>query len=375
MRFKKTYTVFIIPLIVILWGGVFIIAAELFVRAVGRDRYPLSGIAYDAIIGWRNKRNMHYKKVKFNRLYSFTTNSRGFRDTEHSFLKKNNTKRIMFLGDSYTFGIRCSDEDIFTNVFERMINDEKGNDNNTRYEIMNVSSSAWSTDQELLYLMSEGVRYKPDYVILMIAQNDIRESAAKNIIDIDTNIHQLKRRRVSPVPWSVQLGWFLSNHFHSYQFLQEKILKNNQGTFENIFLYFPVMFNVNGFSAYDESLYLKNIPQHVEEARALFKMLLYEMNNFCIKNNSHLIAVILPAKMEFNGELEDSHYDVSVVSHYIQKVADEHNISFLNFFSLLQKEKRPLKIFFEDDLHFSAYGHDYIAQALCKYFITQRKVL
>src|ERR1700756_5486027 len=146
----------------------------------------VSGIIYDKQLGWRLKKNYsreEKEKGPKQRVRKLNFNSRGFRDRDHSFEKDEGIKRIIFLGDSYTAGLQYSDEEIFTSCFEQILN--ANNSNKIKYEIMNVSIPAWATDQEYIYLRGEGIRYHPDYVLLMISPNDIRETYGKKFFYLE----------------------------------------------------------------------------------------------------------------------------------------------------------------------------------------------
>src|SRR5687768_496239 len=162
-----------------------LLAGEVALRITGK--YPISAFVYDKQLIWRLKPNHH--ETKGEKKFSF--NRDGFRDRNHPLKKPENTKRIIVLGDSYTFGgIEYSDEQIFTSQFEKKLNQNKTGE--TNYEVMNVSVPAWGTDQQLNYLREEGINYEPDYLILMVSPNDMRESYGKKVYQL-TSDHQLKR--------------------------------------------------------------------------------------------------------------------------------------------------------------------------------------
>ena len=213
---------------------------------------------------------------------------------------------------------------------------------------------------------------KPDYVFLMIAPNDIREAYVKEFFYIDSNNSLQKGRNIS-IPWKTHFCWFLSNHFCFYQFLQQKVFKTSYGHTENIFQHFPVALNIEGCPSWDHPLFLKKTPDKIKEARALFKALLLEINQLCIKNDCKLLLVILPVEMEFDGQLRSDLYRPGNVAKYVETIATEYNILFLDLFSLLEKEKNPLKIFITKDYHYSPPGHIFVALKLYEFFTLYNK--
>ena len=91
----------------------------------------------------------------------FRTNSKGIRSNhEIPYEKPADTKRIVVLGDSFGFGYGVSLEDTFTQQLRKRFATE-----GEKVEIVNLSASGYGTDEQLLVLQNEGIKYQPDYVI------------------------------------------------------------------------------------------------------------------------------------------------------------------------------------------------------------------
>lgn len=269
----------------------------------------------------------------------------------------------MFLGDSYTAGDFVSDEEIFTKLFAQKINVRN------EYDVMNISCSAWATDQELLFLQNEGTKYRPDYIFLIIAPNDIRATYVKGFFVLGAN-NSLKRNKFPSVSWKERFCWFLSNRSSFYQFLQKEMLKTTFGNFDNIFSHFTVFWHIAGAPSIDAPLFLKEVPDEVKKSYDLFKATLLEINNLCIQKKCKLILTVMPTKMEFNHELRNDLYQPGNASNYVKRIALEYDIKFLDLFSNLQKEDNPLRIFIPEEFHLSPEGHSWIAQELYSFFKT-----
>ncbi len=92
-------------------------------------------------------------------------NSQGLRDVERTgYDKPEHTFRILLLGDSYVEGLRVPLEQTFGQVLEAELNASAPA--GLRYEVVNAGVSGWGTDQQLLWLRSEGGKYQPDLVLL-----------------------------------------------------------------------------------------------------------------------------------------------------------------------------------------------------------------
>jgi lysophospholipase L1-like esterase len=113
--------------------------------------------------------------------------SAGLRDVEHTFAKPQGTKRLVFLGDSYTEGLQVSQDDIFARRLQTMLNHGgKG-----PYESLNFGCSGYSTGQELLQFRQEAAQYKPDLVVLLYTPGDTLENS----------VSPTKRAEADPRPY------------------------------------------------------------------------------------------------------------------------------------------------------------------------------
>lgn len=100
-------------------------------------------------------------------------NKLGFRDDEVSIYKPSNVKRVVLLGDSYAFGMGVSKEDNFPEVLERMLNDW---DEYYRWEVINLGSIGYTTDNNYLILKEKGLMLQPDIILTeLFTGNDITE--------------------------------------------------------------------------------------------------------------------------------------------------------------------------------------------------------
>jgi len=137
-------------------GALKLQAAPLYVQEPGHETTGHK-YQYDSQLGWRNIAN--WKATTFGR--ELKTNSKHLRDREYAFEKPADWKRVLILGDSFAWGYGVANREIFTEVledhFERF---------QRPYQVINTGVSGWGTDQQLLFLQAEGIKYSPDIVIL-----------------------------------------------------------------------------------------------------------------------------------------------------------------------------------------------------------------
>jgi lysophospholipase L1-like esterase len=151
-------------------------AAELVLRqvappilgSVGTLRVPKA-----KLYGWAMPPNFRHRFVDPDThgfLYA-STNSEGWKDVEHSFAKPAGTVRILFLGDSFTWGF-VPLEDLYTRKVEVLLKDQ----GHPTVEVLSIGIGSWGTDQSLEALIHEGVRYNPDVVIYQFCANDVLDN-------------------------------------------------------------------------------------------------------------------------------------------------------------------------------------------------------
>lgn len=153
--------------------GIAVLAAELALAIA--DYPPAYGdhqrmfVEYDSIRGWRNIAGGRGRFVTPQFAVELEYNARSYRGPLHDYAKPAGVERILLLGDSYLEGYTVELDDRVAEVAERLLNaDTTGR----VVEVIALGTAGYSTDQELLWLETEGLRYEPDLVILLFVTND-----------------------------------------------------------------------------------------------------------------------------------------------------------------------------------------------------------
>ena len=96
------------------------------------------------------------------------SNSRGLRGRrEYDYAKPPGVTRLLVLGDSFTFGQDVSDDETYCHYLEQLL---------PGAEVLNLGVHGYGHDQMLLYLREEGVKYKPDVVLLGFLYDDMERN-------------------------------------------------------------------------------------------------------------------------------------------------------------------------------------------------------
>ena len=104
---------------------------------------------FDAELGWRLKPGQYRVKApEAFSTYTVSINRFGIRNAELTPSRPVGTRRIVVLGDSFTFGQGVDDETLFTTQLERRLNGRNGG----RYEVINAGVPGYGTAQELILM-------------------------------------------------------------------------------------------------------------------------------------------------------------------------------------------------------------------------------
>jgi hypothetical protein len=97
-----------------------------------------------------------------------SSNSRGLRGKrEYTLDKPAGVTRIVVLGDSFTFGEDVSDDEAWPSRLEALM---------PATEVLNLGVHGYGHDQMLLYLKEEGLRYRPDVVVVGFLPDDMERN-------------------------------------------------------------------------------------------------------------------------------------------------------------------------------------------------------
>lgn len=123
---------------------------------------------YDPAKGWALRPNISNMVCFKDKIVN--SNSKGIRGkTEYAYGKNRQKTRLLILGDSFTFGDDVSDNETYPYYLQELL---------PNAEVINFGVHGYGHDQMLIYLQEEGIKYKPDIIILSF----ISEDADRNML-------------------------------------------------------------------------------------------------------------------------------------------------------------------------------------------------
>lgn len=119
----------------------------------------------------------HHKANRIGNYYGVEvrTNSFGLRDDDYSVPKQPGRKRIVFLGDSFTFGWGVPQADTYAKQLEKMMRQAGKTD-----EVINMGVGNYNSAMEVELFKLKGLKLEPDMVVLMYYINDVEPTPRIN---------------------------------------------------------------------------------------------------------------------------------------------------------------------------------------------------
>ena len=130
---------------------------------------------WDEELGWRLKKG-HYsiKAPESISRHTIYINSLGLRNEEVQLEKPEGRRRILVLGDSFTFGVIAREEQLFTSLLEEKLNAGASPE---AYEVLNAGVPGYGTAQQMLWLRRlHNAGLEADTYLLCMYTNDILDN-------------------------------------------------------------------------------------------------------------------------------------------------------------------------------------------------------
>jgi lysophospholipase L1-like esterase len=180
-----------VPLVLVLISLLVVLSiAEWAVRTF---RPQISGevvYGYDKDLGAVNKPNQRGRKTSpLGNGYNFSHNSLGFRGSREYGPDKGAAFRVLFLGDSFTYGVGVDDAQAFPQRVEEILRAK-----NYSVEVINAGNPGKGTDYELRFLQIMGPKIKPDLVVVCFYWNDFYDNVEGEYFRLGKNGELIPRK-------------------------------------------------------------------------------------------------------------------------------------------------------------------------------------
>jgi lysophospholipase L1-like esterase len=128
----------------------------------------------DADLGWRFRPGA----VDVWDGVEYRINSKGLRSPEIDYGRRPGVRRLLYLGDSVTAGAGLPG---YAEAFPHLAGDRLAARLRRQVETVNAGVNGYATWQEARFLATEGLRYRPDVVIVVFVPNDVTQRHGRHL--------------------------------------------------------------------------------------------------------------------------------------------------------------------------------------------------
>jgi hypothetical protein len=288
--------------------------------------------------------------------YHLKINSLGFRDTginiDNETLKSID-KRILCIGDSFTFGLFVDDEDTYPYLLQEKISKE-----NKDAVVLNAGIGSTGINDHYYYLKERGLALNPDIVIVNFFGNDIDDLSREIPYYQEVKNAKPIKRLVKSNFFRSILGMYV---YFKYQRWLSKvddpkiydILKNKKKGLDN-----SIYASLN----YHTWQVIKD-PHHpdLKEKWEQYFLYLRNLNDDLKDQGRKLIFVINPELISVFERTQGNHEDVLIS---FLKASD---IAYVNLVALFKKDKENVLSLYNDpprDFHLNKQGNSLVVMEL-----------
>lgn len=309
-----------------------LIVGEIGLRLLGYAGAPESLIRNirhvdDPILNWRFLPNS--TKQDGNVISHY--NSAGFRDVEHAVERPAHVTRVVVVGDSVTEGSGVKQEELFVSHVQALLG--------SRYEIINLGMGGLNTPQEIHLLEVEGLKYKPDVVVLNFVLNDC---------DFFVELHALERfhnKKDSTIGLFGDIA--IDPRF-------KRILKSS------VLIYFvkgKVEHLLGLISGREEQNYYAALWDNPECRKRILSGF-DSLQRLQLQHGFAVHVVLWPLLVNYE------HYEFSFIHEWVTQMAEQRGFKVLDLLpAYSSKWYRDLQVTAEDNVHPNDKGHRLSAQA------------
>ena len=335
---------------------------------------------YDPLLGWRKKPGARVVYHRREYTTEVAVNSLGLRDPERGYQAAPGTSRVLALGDSFLEGYTVPLADTVTQVLERGLRAQ-----GCAVDVLNGGTQAYSTDQELLFYRSEGVKYAPEVVVVFFYYNDVLYNdrqeyftGPKPIFEMGSGVLKLHRfpvRRPRPEEAAADVAEGTGGGgggSAALEWLRDRLWYGAPRAYNALARLglWPPMPRVP--IRLELRVYEKREVADIEDAWAKTALILKTMAEEVRGHGASLVLVGIPARFEVDDRswqltqtlygFDERTWDRGRVMARLARIAGEAQVPFLDLTAALRASRQPP--YFTYDGHWTPAGHAAAAGAL-----------
>ena len=306
-----------------------------------------------------------------------TINSHGLRDQDHDYQPPTWVNhRILVLADSFGAALQVDLQHAFPSILEQLLGDD--------FEVINAGVDGYGTDQEMLYYETEGRHYNADIVLLMFTlSNDARD------VSEDLIVQDLWRRLRTKPYFRLEHGQLVLDTFP-----RQSVFRNiyaEQRTFDGCFpennsptcfllqnsMILQLAFDLSSVRAINSGQvspapYPTNSPEWAN-AWELIRAMLHRLDSSVKADGAQLMVFFVgdasAADLRIRAERvarypASADIDWLAPNRELASILDDLQIPYIDPIERFEAEAIASQLYIQGDYHWTAAGHQLVAEIL-----------
>ena len=315
----------------------------------------------DKDLGWSQKKNIDYTKFIQDEMIEYTTNDDGVQ----TFGEPTSKLKILIVGDSTAAGVSVqSDKRIHSYLVKHIFNYSQ-----KKAYVINASVEGYSTDQSLIQLKKLISKYKPQFVLHIICENDFLQNQSNSAYNIGKPKFKLINDQLVLVPHDHQNNSISTTHKSFQLYIQySAIYRLLRPHIESFRIKFGIIKTVESANIDVNSRY-ENIDWN------LFKALILEMDNVTKFHNAHFILYKHPSLEEvwpqYRKAMDISNSEALELENIILSISKNIGITYLPMIPYFTENIKlgPFHLLPRNP-HANEKGYDLQAKVISKYILS-----
>lgn len=272
----------------------------------------------------------------------YQTNNLGLRGrTKYQAERDAGVRRILLLGDSFTFGQGVSLEDLWTVRLERNLNQS-----GSPVEVVNAGIPSYDTRQQFLFLQRIAPQLNPDAVVLVFLPNDLYSD---NVPSEESGEMELTTTTESQRS-SFGLNISRASNLHSVAAVKRIVAANDY--------LFTKLYSLTSRKQY----YTVPFNRHVQRQIDFTKNILKKTQEYCQSRNIQFLILSVPQQSQVLIKSNDFNVpgiDPDAIDRAFQEFAAEQGLSWIPALDILMEayRERGEDLFYRVDGHLNPLGN------------------